>query len=139
MERRHAQERSKNPGNDDDERRGFPKHNDAKFFREIRKRDCIRTGTILGGSPRVSITPQTSPTNSCLAPANARIGRVGWVETKMQGDAKEKTDKSVVLDSVSVDSVLKKGFGGAGHEFEERATEVQLSFERWVLRIKEVC
>lgn len=74
---------------------------------------------------------------SFVAPSES--GWVKWVETKMQGDTKEKADKSVALDPVSVDSVLKKGFGGTGNEFEERATEVQLSFERWVLRMKEVC
>ncbi len=66
-------------------------------------------------------------------------GWVKWVQDKMQGDSTDKRDKTVTLDPVSVDSVLKKGFGGNGHEFEQRATEVQLSFERWVLRAKPVC
>ena len=46
---------------------------------------------------------------------------------------------SVKLEPVSVQDVLKRGFGGAGSEFEDRATQVQLSFEQWVLRSKMVC
>ena len=41
--------------------------------------------------------------------------------------------KGVKLNQVGVEDVLKKGFGGKGYEYEARATEVQLSLERWVL------
>ncbi|KAH9931056.1 DEAD-domain-containing protein [Epithele typhae] len=59
---------------------------------------------------------------------------VKWVQGKMQGDGRE---GGVTLDGVSMESVLRRGFGGKGSgEYEERATEVQLSFERWVLRDK---
>ncbi|KAI0823746.1 DEAD-domain-containing protein [Trametes gibbosa] len=58
---------------------------------------------------------------------------VKWVQEKMQGDTK---DGNVTLDGVQMDTVLRKGFGGKGGEYEQRATEVQLSFERWVLRNK---
>ncbi|RPD59919.1 DEAD-domain-containing protein [Lentinus tigrinus ALCF2SS1-6] len=61
---------------------------------------------------------------------------VKWVQAKMQGDTKE-DEGGVSLDGVSMESVLRKGFGGKGSEYEERATEVQLSFERWVLRDKQ--
>jgi len=62
---------------------------------------------------------------------------VGWVEGKMRttadgGDVDEEKNK-IQLEGVAVDAVLKKGFGGKGTEHEERATEVQLAFERWVL------
>jgi len=30
-------------------------------------------------------------------------------------------------------TILRKGFGGKGKEYEDRATEVQLAFERWVM------
>ncbi|TFY83549.1 hypothetical protein EWM64_g469 [Hericium alpestre] len=40
-------------------------------------------------------------------------------------------------EAVASEEVLRKGFGGKGREYEERATEVQLAFERWVLRKKE--
>ena len=64
---------------------------------------------------------------------------VEWVEGKMRtttdgGDDGEKN--KVQLESVTVDTVLRKGFGGKGTEYEERATEVQLAFERWVLKGK---
>ncbi|WWD21587.1 hypothetical protein CI109_106073 [Kwoniella shandongensis] len=55
---------------------------------------------------------------------------VPWVEGKM-GAAEGKG--GVRLGQVGVEDVLRKGFGGKGYEFEGRATDVQLSFERWVL------
>ncbi|RDX55059.1 DEAD-domain-containing protein [Lentinus brumalis] len=60
---------------------------------------------------------------------------VKWVQSKMQGETKD--GGGVTLDGVSMETVLRKGFGGKGSEYEERATEVQLSFERWVLRDKQ--
>ncbi|KAJ6594117.1 P-loop containing nucleoside triphosphate hydrolase protein [Mycena capillaripes] len=63
---------------------------------------------------------------------------VKWVEGKMRGEeAAGDEDKNITLSGVSVDNVLQSGFGGKGSEYEARATEVQLSFERWVLRKKE--
>jgi ATP-dependent RNA helicase DDX31/DBP7 len=66
---------------------------------------------------------------------------VEWVEGKMrttvEGGDDEETSK-VQLEGVAADAVLKKGFGGKGIEYEERATEVQLALERWVLKGK-VC
>ncbi|WWC86797.1 uncharacterized protein L201_001676 [Kwoniella dendrophila CBS 6074] len=57
---------------------------------------------------------------------------VPWVENKM-GNAEGKSTSNVKLNQVGVEDVLRKGFGGKGYEFEGRATEVQLGFERWVL------
>ncbi|CAL1707298.1 unnamed protein product [Somion occarium] len=58
-----------------------------------------------------------------------------WATQKMQGDVKEEENKKEVgLQAVGSEAVLKKGFGGKGTEYEERATDVQLSFERWVLK-----
>ncbi|KAF8894019.1 DEAD-domain-containing protein [Infundibulicybe gibba] len=72
---------------------------------------------------------------SIVAPSEAEW--IKWVEDKMRGDEKntalEDAKKNIVLSGASVESILKAGFGGSGHEYEERATEVQLSFERWVL------
>ncbi|KAJ7497507.1 P-loop containing nucleoside triphosphate hydrolase protein [Mycena latifolia] len=63
---------------------------------------------------------------------------VKWVEGKMRGEeAAGDEDRNITLSGVSIDSVLRSGFGGKGVEYEARATEVQLSFERWVLRKKE--
>ena len=63
-----------------------------------------------------------------------------WVQAKMEGDVKGEKggEGGVTLEGVSMETVLRKGFGGKGGEYEERATEVQLSFERWVLRNKQV-
>ena len=64
---------------------------------------------------------------------------VEWVQGKM-GKAESKSGAAgggggggVRLNPVTVDDVLKKGFGGKGWEYEQRATDVQLGFERWVL------
>ncbi len=42
------------------------------------------------------------------------------------------------LHAVPVEQVLRGGFGGKGVEYEARATQVQLAFERWVLEADEV-
>lgn len=76
---------------------------------------------------------------SFVAPSESEW--VKWVEGKMQGVegvADKDAKKSVTLHAVPVEDVLRSGFGGKGAEFEARATEVQLSFERWVLKGKDV-
>ncbi|OSX66301.1 hypothetical protein POSPLADRAFT_1177733 [Postia placenta MAD-698-R-SB12] len=70
---------------------------------------------------------------SILAPSEANW--VKWVSEKMQGDGAAK-GKNITLVGVSMEDVLREGFGGKGGEYEERATDVQLSFERWVLKDK---
>ncbi|KAF8838820.1 DEAD-domain-containing protein [Paxillus ammoniavirescens] len=77
---------------------------------------------------------------SIVAPSESEW--VKWVEGKMRGDTTEGsslTDQkaNVALEGTSVENVLAKGFGGKGPEYEARATDVQLSFERWVLHRKE--
>ncbi|KAK7472724.1 ATP-dependent RNA helicase dbp7 [Stygiomarasmius scandens] len=66
--------------------------------------------------------------------APSEIEWVKWVEGKMNGEGQK---SEIALSGVSPESVLKLGFGGSGSEYEERATQVQLSFERWVLKNKE--
>lgn len=64
---------------------------------------------------------------------------VEWVEGKIcttTNDEDDKEKSKIQLEAVTVETVLKKGFGGKGTEYEERATEVQLAFERWVLKGK---
>lgn len=77
---------------------------------------------------------------SVVAPSEAEWVR--WVEDRMAGgrvEGEKPTEKEKVqLQAIGLDEVLRGGFGGKGTEFEERATEVQLSFERWALRDKEV-
>jgi ATP-dependent RNA helicase DDX31/DBP7 len=58
---------------------------------------------------------------------------VKWVEKGMNG-----SDGRASLIGSSVEDILRSGFGGKGNEYEQRATRVQLSFERWVLSRKEV-
>lgn len=57
---------------------------------------------------------------------------IPWVEQHMGNSA------SVKLRPVTMETVLKNGFGGRGKETEMRATQVHLSFERWVLRNAQV-
>lgn len=57
---------------------------------------------------------------------------VPWVEGKM-GTAEGTDTSKVKLAQVGVEQVLRRGFGGRGYEYEARATDVQLAFERWVL------
>ncbi|ORX33933.1 P-loop containing nucleoside triphosphate hydrolase protein [Kockovaella imperatae] len=69
----------------------------------------------------------------------AEIGWVKWVEEKMglAGDVADanakRTESSVRLTEAGVEDILRKGFGGSGYEYEARATDVQMAFERWVL------
>jgi ATP-dependent RNA helicase DDX31/DBP7 len=79
---------------------------------------------------------------SIVAPSEAEW--VKWVENKMRGGEEssdpgdqKQSNGNIKLDGVTIESVLGGGFGGKENEYEERATDVQLSFERWVLRHKE--
>lgn len=75
---------------------------------------------------------------SIVSPSEAEWAK--WVVEKMVGEHGEEKDKDKInLQQVPIDSVLQSGYGGKGKEFEMRATEVQLAFERWVLRNPEVC
>ncbi|ESK96552.1 atp-dependent rna helicase dbp7 [Moniliophthora roreri MCA 2997] len=66
---------------------------------------------------------------SLVAPSE--VEWVKWVEEKMEAQDSRNT---ISLRGSSVEEILQMGFGGKGKEYEERATQVQLSFERWVLR-----
>ncbi|KAL1748722.1 P-loop containing nucleoside triphosphate hydrolase protein [Schizophyllum fasciatum] len=71
---------------------------------------------------------------SIVAPSESEW--VKWVEAKMRGEenAQDDAKDNISLTGVSLETVLRSGFGGKGTEPQERATEVQLAFERWVLR-----
>ena len=72
---------------------------------------------------------------SIVCPSEANW--VPWVEERMKGHgAKSKT--LIKLEAVEVGSVLQQGFSGKGSEYEDRATQVQLAFEHWVLKNAEV-
>ena len=60
---------------------------------------------------------------------------VPWIEERM-GETSD--NKKARLQNFGVEGILRSGFGGQGKEYEARATQVQLSFERWVLRSSEV-
>ncbi|KZT19077.1 DEAD-domain-containing protein [Neolentinus lepideus HHB14362 ss-1] len=69
--------------------------------------------------------------------APSEVQWVGWLEGRMGGGDKGEGrggEGAGRLEGVGVDEVLRGGFGGKGREYEQRATEVQLVFERWVLR-----
>jgi ATP-dependent RNA helicase DDX31/DBP7 len=69
-----------------------------------------------------------------IAPSEAQW--VEWVQSRMEsGTTKGGAGQ---FESVAVEEILQTGFGGQGKEYEDRATEVQLAFERWSLRQKEV-
>ncbi|KAJ7072122.1 P-loop containing nucleoside triphosphate hydrolase protein [Mycena amicta] len=73
---------------------------------------------------------------SIVAPSESEW--VEWVEGKMRGDDSSGDEgRNITLSGVSVETVLRNGFGGKGSEYEARATDVQLSFERWVLSKKD--
>lgn len=64
---------------------------------------------------------------------------VGWVSARMQDDTeKGKGTAAPSLGEVGIESVLCSGFSCKSHEYEDRATQIQLACERWVLRRKEV-
>ena len=63
---------------------------------------------------------------------------VEWVQARMASGTTE-GGAANSLKAVAVEEILQAGFGGKGKEYEDRATEVQLSFERWCLQGKEVC
>ena len=57
---------------------------------------------------------------------------VDWAENEMQqGDADAPQDKR--LHDRTVQSILKGGYGGKdSRDYETRATDVQMAYERWV-------
>lgn len=64
-----------------------------------------------------------------------------WAQSSMEkdiGDSKTPKKPSRLVDK-QVDDLLKAGFGG-GHdkEYETRATDVQMAFERWVSASEDV-
>lgn len=65
---------------------------------------------------------------------------VDWADTqirKKEGEHGNEKDKLALVGSEPED-VLRNGFGGRGQQYESRATQVQLAFERWVLKNGEV-
>lgn len=71
---------------------------------------------------------------ACGYVAPSEAGWVEWVTERMDGVSSSEGSTKSGLEAIAVDPVLKKGFGGKGSECEDRATEAQLSFERWALK-----
>lgn len=69
-----------------------------------------------------------------IAPSEAQW--VEWVQTRMDSGT-TKGGGAGHFEAVAVEEILQTGFGGQGKEYEDRATEVQLAFERWCLQQKE--
>jgi ATP-dependent RNA helicase DDX31/DBP7 len=79
----------------------------------------------------------------------ARVGREGqsWImllphereaATRLERAMSGQQDGTPRLHEVDARQVLRHGFGGGAAEYEARATDAQLAFERWVLRSDEV-
>ena len=62
---------------------------------------------------------------------------VEWMQTRIPSEAAE--GDAGRFEAVAVEEILQAELGGHGREYEDRATEVQLAFERWYLQRKEVC
>ncbi|KAI0299648.1 P-loop containing nucleoside triphosphate hydrolase protein [Multifurca ochricompacta] len=69
---------------------------------------------------------------------------VEWVQARMASGTTTTTttEESSAgaghqFEAVAVEEILQKGFSKQGREYEERATEVQLTFERWCLQRKQ--
>ncbi|KAF8973095.1 DEAD-domain-containing protein [Flammula alnicola] len=108
---------------------------DLPFVRAVIQYDLPTEGGVTEYVHRVGRTARAGKGGeawSFVAPSE--VDWVKWAEDKMQSDEAE---AKVSLTGVSVEDLLRSGFGGRGSEYEERATEVQLAFERWVLQNKE--
>ncbi|KAG8928773.1 ATP-dependent RNA helicase dbp7 [Tulasnella sp. 418] len=68
--------------------------------------------------------------------APEEIAWVKWVEEHMNTAKGSENSQSAKLTHIEVEEILGKGLGGKGAEVHDRATEVQLAFERWVLSDK---
>jgi ATP-dependent RNA helicase DDX31/DBP7 len=63
---------------------------------------------------------------------------VEWVQARIASGNTAAEGGAGHFEAVAVEEILQAGFGGQGKEYEDRATEVQLAFERWCLQGKEV-
>lgn len=66
---------------------------------------------------------------------------VSWIENQFDksdgasnGASNKHSGDKARFHAIDTATVLQKGFGGRGKEYEDRATEVQLAFERWVMK-----
>lgn len=111
---------------------------DLPFVRSVVQYDLPTEGGTTEYVHRVGRTARAGKGGeawSIVSPSEASW--VPWAVERMQGhEVKSKT--VVKLEAVEVDSVLQQGFGGKGSEYEDRATQVQLAFEHWVLKNAEV-
>ena len=60
------------------------------------------------------------------------------INAKEASSSGKREEKVVKLREVGVEQVLREGYGGEGREYETRATDVQMGFERWVNGSEEV-
>lgn len=61
---------------------------------------------------------------------------IGWIEWAESGMSKSSAEEhmNTKLVEIYTDDLLKTGFGGVdGKVYETRATDVQMSYERWVV------
>lgn len=113
---------------------------DLPFVRAVVQYDLPTEGGVTEYVHRVGRTARAGKGGeawSILAPSETLWAQ--WAQDKMEDGGKSGGNKgNVSLTPIGIDDVLRSGFGGKGQEYEDRATEVQLAFERWVLCEKEV-
>lgn len=66
-------------------------------------------------------------------------GWVNWVDDSLAAGGAASSQETAKIQAVSIENILKSGFGGRSpSEYETRATDVQMGFERWVIANKSV-
>ncbi|KAF8623083.1 hypothetical protein AX15_006497 [Amanita polypyramis BW_CC] len=77
---------------------------------------------------------------SLVAPSESEW--VKWIVVQVrEGEGRREGDEgkkgNLTLTSTELENILKSGFGGTDQQYENRATQVQLAFEKWVLKHEE--
>ncbi|SCV70816.1 BQ2448_3578 [Microbotryum intermedium] len=110
---------------------------DVPFVSHVVQYDLPTVGGVTEYVHRVGRTARAGASGqatSFLLPSEKEW--VPWVEQGMRSDpstlAPPAGKRDVKLREVGIEDVLKEGYGGEGREYETRATDVQMGFERWV-------
>ncbi|CAO1619909.1 unnamed protein product [Parajaminaea phylloscopi] len=86
------------------------------------------------GESWILFLPHEKEARARLEAAMQRNSEDATLTSSSSSGTQSNAATSSVIAEVSADLVLKRGFGGRGDEYESRATDVQLAFERWVLK-----
>ncbi|KAK2464228.1 hypothetical protein APHAL10511_003685 [Amanita phalloides] len=71
----------------------------------------------------------------CLVAPSEKVW-VDWIQMQMDKDSGNKKSAQPLV-GIALESILGSGFGGEVQQYENRATQVQLAFERWTLNSDE--